>query len=178
LYEKILVPLDGSRVGEAALGDVEELALKMMPETPVEVTLLQVVTPMTYDFLTEDQDAQLPYNDLDLKKIERYAQQYLDRVAARLRSRGINVKTVVAEGHEAEEIIKAAQNTSGISRYVHSRPFVGKMAFGSITDKVLHESDVPVLTVWAKAEKSGKRISRQFQKLLTLAYGIQFGRTK
>ena len=156
MYEKILVPLDGSRVGEAALVDVEELALKMMPETPVEVTLLQVVTPMTYDFLTEDQDAQLPYNDLDLKKIERYAQQYLDRVAARLRSRGINVKTVVAEGHEAEEIIKAAQNTQAdlMAMSTHGRSGLRRWALGSITDKVLHESDVPVLTVRAKAEKS------------------------
>ena len=159
MYEKILVPLDGSKVGEAALGDVEELALKMKPATPVEVTLLQVVTPMTYDFLTEDQDAQLPYNDLDLKKIERYAQQYLDRIASGLRSKGINVKTMVAEGHEAEEIIKAAQDTQAdlIAMSTHGRSGLRRWALGSITDKVLHESDVPVLTVRAKADKAKEK---------------------
>jgi nucleotide-binding universal stress UspA family protein len=156
MYEKILVPLDGSKVGEAALSDVEELALKMICETPIEVTLLQVVTPMTYDFLTEDQDAQLPYNDLDLKKIEHYAQQYLDKIAAGLRSKGIKVKTLVSEGHEAEEIIKAAQNTQAdlIAMSTHGRSGLRRWALGSITDKVLHESDVPVLTVRAKAEKA------------------------
>ena len=40
MYEKILVPLDGSRIGEAALSHVEELVAKLSPKTKVEVTLL------------------------------------------------------------------------------------------------------------------------------------------
>lgn len=47
MAEKILVPLDGSRVGEAALPYVEELATKMMPGTRVEVTLIQVLSSLS-----------------------------------------------------------------------------------------------------------------------------------
>jgi nucleotide-binding universal stress UspA family protein len=155
LYERILVPLDGSKVGEAALCDVEELAIKMSPVTPVEVILLQVISTMTYDFLTEDQDAQLPYNEVDLKKIERMAQRYLDRVASLMKSKGVTVKTMVVEGHEAEEIIKAAQQTKAdlIAMSTHGRSGLRRWALGSITDKVLRESSIPVLTIRAKPEK-------------------------
>ena len=40
MYERILVPLDGSKVGEAALPYVEELVSKLLPAVKVEVTLL------------------------------------------------------------------------------------------------------------------------------------------
>jgi len=43
MYENILVPLDGSKVGEAALPHIEELVSKMTLTVKVKVTLLQVV---------------------------------------------------------------------------------------------------------------------------------------
>ena len=36
MYEKILAPLDGSRVGEAALPYVEDLVPKLSPDVEVE----------------------------------------------------------------------------------------------------------------------------------------------
>ena len=63
--------------------------------TEVEVTLLQVISDLTYDFLTDNEAAQLPYNIVDLKKIELMAQRYLETVAGSLRSKGIKVKTMV-----------------------------------------------------------------------------------
>ena len=36
--EKIIVPLDGSQVGEAALPYVEDMVSKMSPEVNVEIT--------------------------------------------------------------------------------------------------------------------------------------------
>ncbi len=41
--EKILIPLDGSEIGEAALPYVVELMSKLSPRVKVELTLLQVV---------------------------------------------------------------------------------------------------------------------------------------
>ena len=40
MYENILVPLDGSETGEAALMAVEELVSKLTPAHTVEVNLL------------------------------------------------------------------------------------------------------------------------------------------
>ena len=151
MYERILVPLDGSKVGEAAIPNVENLALKLATGNEVEVTLLQVISDMTFDFLTDDESAQLPYSEVDLKVIEGMAQRYLGKIAERLAKKGIKVKILVKEGHAADEIIKSAQeiNANLIAMSTHGRSGLGRWAMGSITDKVLHESTVPVLTVRA-----------------------------
>jgi nucleotide-binding universal stress UspA family protein len=152
MYERILVPLDGSKTGEAALPNVEELATKITPCGMVEVTLLQVISEINYDFLTDKENAQLPYNETDRKTIEQGAQRYLDGIAAELKGKGITVKTMVAEGHAAEEIIKAAEkiNADLIAMSTHGRSGIGRWAMGSVTDKVLHESNIPILTVRSK----------------------------
>ena len=152
MYEKILVPLDGSDVAEAALPNVEDLAIRMAPGTKIEVTLLQVISNLTFNYITDDERAQLPYSPDDLKHIEQLAKKYLEKVAEKLRAKGINVKTLVIEGHAAEEIIKAADTIGAnlIAMSSHGRSGLGRWALGSITDKVLHESHVPVLTVRSK----------------------------
>ena len=43
--KKILIPLDGSKLGEAALHYFEELIFALSAEQKVEVTLIQVLTP-------------------------------------------------------------------------------------------------------------------------------------
>jgi nucleotide-binding universal stress UspA family protein len=77
MYEKILVPLDGSKVGETAIPNVENLAQKVAPGIKVEVTLLQVISDLTFDFLTEADAAQLPYTEDDLNQIRLRAEKYL-----------------------------------------------------------------------------------------------------
>jgi nucleotide-binding universal stress UspA family protein len=153
MYEKILVPLDGSKVGETALNNIEDLAIKLSPGTKVEIFLLQVISDLTFDVLTDSVAAQLPYSENDIRKIKQGVQNYLDKIALSLRQRGIAVTTIVVEGHAAEEIIKAAQQTNAdlIAMSTHGRSGLRRWALGSVTDKVLHESKIPVLTVRAKA---------------------------
>jgi nucleotide-binding universal stress UspA family protein len=149
MYERILIPLDGSKVGETAIKNIENLALKLLPETEVDVTLLQVISELTYDFIDQNDAAQLPYDEDELKSIKLNAQKYLDKVAGELRGKGIKVNSLVTVGHVAEEIIKVAHtiNADLIAMSTHGRSGLGRWALGSITDKVLHESDIPVLTV-------------------------------
>jgi nucleotide-binding universal stress UspA family protein len=155
MYERILVPVDGSPTGEAAIAYVEDLALKLEPKTRVEIILLQVITDLTYDYLTEKVAAQLPYNETDLKKIRQASQNYLDKLGKSLKDKGFNVTTLVSEGHAAEEIQKAAQKTKAdlIAMSTHGRSGVTRWALGSVTDKVLQDSSIPILTVRAKQNK-------------------------
>jgi nucleotide-binding universal stress UspA family protein len=152
MYERILVPLDGSKVGEAALPNVEDLARKVSSSTEVEITLLQVISDLNYDFTTTSDGAQLPYTEDDLKKVKGTSTRYLETAAGILRGQGFKVNTMVAVGHPAEEIIKASQKTNAslIAMSTHGRSGLGRWALGSVTDKVLHESQIPVLTVRAK----------------------------
>lgn len=152
MYERILVPLDGSKVGETAVKNVENLAIKLNPTTKVEVILLQVISDLTFDVLTDSPAAQLPYSENDMRRIKRNVQEYLDKIAKTLTEKGISVSTMITEGNAAEEIIKAAQKSNAdlIAMSTHGRSGLRRWALGSITDKVLHESSIPVLTVRAK----------------------------
>jgi nucleotide-binding universal stress UspA family protein len=152
MYEKILVPLDGSKVAEASLPNVEDLVVRMAPKTKIEVTLLQVITNLTYNVLTAEEEAQIPYNEADLKQIKQNALEYLEKIAAPLRAKRIDVKTMISVGNAAEEIIKAAQKTGAnvIAMSTHGYSGIKRWALGSVADKVLHSSEIPVLTVRAK----------------------------
>jgi nucleotide-binding universal stress UspA family protein len=155
MYEKILVPLDGSDVAEAILPDIEKIATRMAPNTQVEITLLQVISTLTYNVLTDDDRAQIPYSENDLRQIQETVKRYLDKIAARMSNKGLNVKTLVTSGHSADEIIKAAEDTKAdlIAMSTHGRSGLRRWALGSIADKVVHESHIPVLLIRAKHEK-------------------------
>jgi len=152
MYEKILVPLDGSKVAEVALPNVEDLVVRMAPKTKIEVTLLQVISNLTYNVLTPEEQAQIPYSEADLKQIKQNALEYLEKVAAPLRAKRIDVKTMVLVGNAAEEIIRAAQKTGAnvIAMSTHGYSGIKRWALGSVADKVLHSSEIPVLTIRAK----------------------------
>jgi nucleotide-binding universal stress UspA family protein len=152
MYEKILVPLDGSKVAETALPNVEDLVIRMAPNTRIEITLLQVISNLTYNVLTPEEQAQIPYSAVDLKQIKQNAADYLEKVAAPLRDKRIDVKTMVTVGNAAEEIIKAAQKTGAnvIAMSTHGYSGIKRWALGSVADKVLHSSEIPVLTIRAK----------------------------
>ncbi len=158
MYERILVPLDGSDVGEAALPYVEELATSLEPKTKVEVILLQVVTARTYYVASDQIATPIPYTEEEMEQIKDKAKGYLDKVAERLRSKGVTVKTIVSTGHAAEEIIKAAEETQAglVAMSTHGRSGISRWALGSVTDKVLREGKVAILTVRApgKAKKA------------------------
>jgi len=151
MYERILVPLDGSEVGEAALPYVQELAASLEPKTKVEVILLQVVTMRAHYVASGDLATPIPYTEKEMEQIRDRAKGYLDEVAQRLRSKGITVKTKVSTGHPAEEIIKAAEETQAglVAMSTHGRSGISRWALGSVTDKVLREGKVAILTVRA-----------------------------
>lgn len=116
------------------------------------MTLLQVISNLTYNVLTPEELAQIPYTEADLEKIKQKSLKYLENVAATLRNNGVDVKTMIAVGHAAEEIIKAAQKTGAnvIAMSTHGYSGVKRWALGSVADKVLHSSEIPVLLVRAK----------------------------
>ncbi len=152
MYERILVPLDGSDVAETIIPDVEDLVLKMALVTRVEVILFQVISKINYNVLTEDERAQRPYTNNEMEQLSQKAQKYLETVAAPMREKNIDVTTKVSAGHAAEEILNITDKVDAdlIAMSTHGRSGLSLWALGSITDKVLHESKIPVLTIRAK----------------------------
>ena len=151
MEERILVPLDGSKVGEAALPYVEELASKLLPEVKVEVTLLQVVSSLTHYVVAGEASAWVPYTEEEMEQIKKRAVGYLDTTGEVLRSKGAAVKIRVGVGRSADEIIKIADeiNANMIAMSTHGRSGLSRWAFGSVTDRVLRGGERPVLVVRA-----------------------------
>ena len=151
MYERILVPLDGSKVGEAALPYVEELVSKLLPAVKVEVTLLQVVSSLTHYVIAGEASAQIPYTEREMEQIKRTAMDYLKKSGEGLRSKGAVVKIKVAIGKADEEIIKAADGIHAdlIAMSTHGRSGISRWAFGSVTDKILRSGNRPILMVRA-----------------------------
>ncbi len=151
MYERILVPLDGSKVGEAALPYVEELVAKLALGTKVEVTLFQVISSLAHYIVAGEASAPIPYTEKEMEQIKKKATDYLDKAGEGLRSKGAIVKTEVATGKAAEQIIKVTEEIKAdlVAMSTHGRSGLGRWAFGSVTDKVLRAGNAPVLVVRA-----------------------------
>lgn len=150
MFERILIPLDGSKVGEAALPVIEGLMSRLSPETKVEVTLFRAVPP-THWIAAGEIGAPVRYTGEELQIIKRTVADYLDKAGEGLRGRGAIVKTMVAAGNPAEEIIKAIDEIKAdmVAMSTHGRSGISRWAFGSVAAKVLRGANVPVLTVRA-----------------------------
>jgi len=149
--EKILIPLDGSEIGEAALPYVEELVSKLSPRVKVELTLLQVVSLQTHYVAAGEVVAPITYTEKEIEQIQQQARDYLNTVGEGMRSKKVSVKIRVGIGNTADEIIKAADeiNVDLIAMSTHGRSGISRWAFGSVTDRVLRGGHKAVLVVRA-----------------------------
>jgi len=144
--EKILVPLDGSKLAEVSLPYVEELA-KVMGS---EVTLIRVIEPidsMARPFIGSME------SDLKAEE-EKRAVAYLKEKEKELRDKGVTVKAESLHGKAAEEVVKYAddKSVSLIVQATHGYSGITKWLFGVITTKIVEEASQPILLVRPKVE--------------------------
>jgi nucleotide-binding universal stress UspA family protein len=136
MYNKILVPLDGSKTAESALEHVKTIGKGC--NVP-EVDLLFVVEPILPGLYETNKQAR--------ELLVSWAKVYLAGVEKNLGKDGVNARPVVIEGKAADTILDyAAKN--GIDVIVmstHGRSGPSRWAFGSVAGKVLQASTVPVL---------------------------------
>jgi nucleotide-binding universal stress UspA family protein len=151
MFEKVLVPLDGSKVGEAAIPVIERMVDQMAPGAKVEVTLLGVITLLRHWVVVGEASAPVSYTEDELKVIQDRIMGYLTRTGESLKTKGVDINIMVRTGNAADEILKAAEEIKAhlIAMSTHGRSGLRRLAFGSITDKVLRGSKIPVLMVRA-----------------------------
>lgn len=150
MYKKILVPLDGSKLAECALPYAEGLAKGCGTE---EVILVSVTERVQGYRTVED-----PGQPMGLRMIpeaggkkDKQAQRYLGRIAKAMETKGIKVGTEVLLGNPAEEIATYAKHPGCdiIVMSSHGRSGPSRWTHGSVADKVLRASCVPVLMIRA-----------------------------
>jgi len=152
MKERILVPLDGSLVGESALPYVEDLVSKLSPGVQTEVILLQVLSPVIPQKIAGAEVPNIGYTEKQTEENKKNALDYLTRTGEALKSKGATVTVEVAVGDASEEIVKAAEkiNANLIAMSTHGRSGLSRWAYGSITDKVLRrEAKIPITVIRA-----------------------------
>ncbi|HEU5102063.1 MAG TPA: universal stress protein, partial [Roseiflexaceae bacterium] len=142
-FQRILIPLDGSPRSEA----IVEPALALGQLMYSEYTLLRVVAPFVVG-------APAPFTtptDFDpdrTMRLQSKAQDYLDDVAGRLLSTGVQVRTrVLVAEHVAAAILEHARQHSIdlVAISTAGRSGLARLLIGSVADKVLRGAEVPVL---------------------------------
>ena len=161
LSQPILVPLDGSDVAKGILPYVLQIAGK----ANIPLVLLTAVDPDAIDCPASVMSAKSPSAGeptavcrVRIEESSRvHAQDTLHGVAACLKDDGIEAKATVAIGDPAEEILRVAEaeGCGLIAMSTHGRNPIGRSILGSITDRVIRASNIPVLTVTpARARKN------------------------
>jgi len=146
LFRKVLIPLDGSPLGEQILP--QAIALGTLADA--RFTLVRVVSPMVltgYAPTPEGMLTEAAYGP-ELELLIQDAEEYLQGVAQPLRDRGLSVETqVVAEMQPAVGILEFAREKPAelIAMATHGRTGISRLVLGSVADKVLRGTTAPIL---------------------------------
>ena len=84
--------------------------------------------------------------------IEQAAQirnSYINVVASRLAERGLNVRAMTTIGKPEDEILRVAdeEGVDLITMATHRESLLARGILGSVTDRIIHQSSVPILTI-------------------------------
>jgi nucleotide-binding universal stress UspA family protein len=144
MYQKMLVPLDGSELAEVVFTYVKELAGRMN----MDVILLQVCPPALREFIP----MQKAYMDRAADTIRRQSRAVQKKMGIEPEDKLIEVKSELTVGHPADEILRYTEenNVDLILMASHGRSGIRRWAMGSVADKILRASKAPVFLVRPK----------------------------
>jgi len=140
---RILLPIDFQGPSKHVVHQAAALARHFHSE----IVMLHVVTPLSYSAAMID-GGYVPTNLEDLlKELLRQAQKQLDDTLAP-ELNGLTVKRVLLEGDPALTIVQTArvEKADLIVMPTHGYGGFRRFLLGSVTAKVLHDSDCPVWT--------------------------------
>lgn len=155
-FGRVLIPLDGSPAGEEAI----EHAVAVAGDPVVRYYLFHVIEPVAY--LAESADMAFVHET----KLEAAAQAYLEAIADRIRARGFEVDTrVLSHPQPARAILEYADEIQAdlIAMETHGRSGLTRLLMGSVVDKVVRATPLPVLlhrprvNAAPAADRSGER---------------------
>ena len=141
MYKKILIATDGSHHSEEA----ETHGLTIAKRSGGEVTALCVVegihTPRSIGSPTS------LLLDEQIEELKADARGIVEKVVEKGKKMGVDVTPVVAEGHPANEILERAGEHDLIVVGTLGRSGISHLLLGSVAEKVVRHSPVPVLVV-------------------------------
>ena len=155
IFQKILVPLDGSEHSRRALESAIQIAKsfnsKLMLLTVHHIT----ITPVTSPELTIQAPVIVPdasaaeMTERAVEAAHNYDKKILAEAEAKVRSEKVEVETELIDGNAVEEIVRKAEEGKFDLIVMGARGLstIKKLFIGSVSDGVIKKAPCPVLIV-------------------------------
>ena len=148
MYQKVLVPLDGSKLAECVLPHVQSIVSGCGVRSAEFVRVIEP-GPMA---MGDDGGAISPEDERKITAANwKEAEDYLNALVSRISYDNVKTGTKVLSGKAAEVIADYATKNGAdlIVIATHGRSGVSRWVWGSVADRVLRSACVPVLMVRA-----------------------------
>ncbi len=142
MFERILLAYDGSEPSKRALEYTAELAKRLGSEVLVLYVIdLEKLAELIGDFDVED-----------VATLEKKAKELVEGAAKYLEERGVKARPMIKKGGPPEAIAETAEEEGCSMIVVGSHGWRGfkRLFIGSVSEKVVRISKVPVLVVKMK----------------------------
>jgi len=143
LYKKILIATDGSEYTKNSI----DYGIDLAKSTQAKLHVIYVIDTAAFASIPMDAAWESMYELLKQEGDE--ATRY---VAEKAEAEGLEVEKLTVEGHPAEEIIKYAEKNSMnlIVMGTLGKSGLDRFLLGSVAEKVVRASKIPVLVVRGK----------------------------
>lgn len=171
MFDRILVPLDGSLLAETSLPHTIALAQAFN----AEVILLHVIAPMT-DAAGENRSI----DRLDWKIRECEAEYYLEKLSSRMQNIGLKTQAILLEGGFPESVLSCAEYLAVdlIAVSSHGQGGLNGWSTGSDVQKIIHAGAqarvrTSMLIVPAYRSPAPDQESQRYRRILVPLDGSQ-----
>lgn len=140
MFKKVVIPLDGSPLARLILDHIHHFA----PPQGTELILVRALEAWRYAYSADG--VMSPDIATYLRDA---AKEYLEQQRELLEERGYQVTAYVVQGEAAHEILHIADITDAdlIAMTTRGRSGIAHWALGSVAERVIHSSPLPVLLV-------------------------------
>ncbi len=141
LYQKILVPLEGTEHDKSILRHVQKLA----QTHGSELILIHIADGWSARFYGEESDS----------KEVREDREYLEKCAKQMRRKGIPTTWRLGYGKPGPELVRAVKETGCdlVAMTTHGHRWMEDVLFGSASSEVRHSVNIPVLLLRTDQKK-------------------------
>lgn len=161
MYERLLVPLDGSEFSEQVLPMAERFA----KELALPIRLLHAIDP-EHPSISQSLNERLFYIHSAHHR-GMHARAYVEPIRTRMVESGLDVSILVPQGDPGDAIVDEADKESGtlIVMSSHGRSGAFRWWTGSVADRVLHHANSPLLMIRPR-ERRGAAAEGRFNRIV------------
>ena len=144
MYDRIVVPLDGSEFANISLTHAKLLARRL----DVPVHLVRAIDPTVINRVGATSIG-FDYSAVDelITEEEQAATTFIDKQVEALEADGFSVTGVVLRGYAAAAVNSTTQEGDLIVMASHGRSGVRRWFLGSVAEEIVRQSTVPVLLI-------------------------------